>query len=112
MSGIVLGVITGLTYGLLAVGIVLVYKASRFIKAELKRAGIGDKELAEKLNAHGLEETKDSIAAKLMRGTFPVTFFLAVLTVLELEEVSGRELMNSGERGNGIGHVSVIKILE
>ena len=31
MSGIVLGVVTGLTYGLLAVGLVLVYKASRFV---------------------------------------------------------------------------------
>ena len=31
MSGIVLGVITGLTTGMLAVGLVLVYKASRFI---------------------------------------------------------------------------------
>src|SRR5437762_864239 len=30
-SGIVLGVVTGLTYGMLAVGIVLVYKAGRFV---------------------------------------------------------------------------------
>src|SRR5438309_11352932 len=30
-SGIVLGIVTGLTTGMLAVGIVLVYKASRFI---------------------------------------------------------------------------------
>lgn len=67
-------------------------RASRFVKAELKRAGLGYKELAEKLNAHGLEETKDSIAAKLVRGTFPVTFFLAVLTALELEGVTLAEL--------------------
>jgi Domain of unknown function (DUF6471) len=62
-------------------------KASRFIKAELKRAGIGYRELAERLNKHGLEETEDSISAKLGRGTFPVTFFLAVLAVLGLEGV-------------------------
>src|SRR2546426_7654451 len=31
MSGVVLGIVTGLTYGILAVGIVLVYKASRFV---------------------------------------------------------------------------------
>ena len=30
-SGLILGFITGLTYGLLAVGIVLIYKANRFI---------------------------------------------------------------------------------
>jgi Domain of unknown function (DUF6471) len=59
-------------------------KASRFIKAELKRSGIGYRELAERLNKHGLKETEDSISAKLGRGTFPVTFFLAVLAVLEI----------------------------
>lgn len=63
-------------------------KASRYIKAELKRAGIGYKELAERLNSHGLQETEDSISGKLTRGTFSVTFFLAVLTVLGIEAVT------------------------
>ena len=57
-------------------------KASRFLKAELKRAGVGYKELADRLNAHGLEETETSITGKLARGTFSVTFFLACLAVL------------------------------
>jgi urease accessory protein UreF len=61
-------------------------KASRFIKAETKRAGIGYRELAERLNAHGLQETEDSIASKLARGTFSVTFFLACLAVLGLDQ--------------------------
>jgi len=52
-------------------------KASRFLKAELKRAGIGYKELAERLNKHGLQETETSITGKLARGTFAVSFFLA-----------------------------------
>jgi hypothetical protein len=60
-------------------------KASRFLKAELKRAGIGYKELADRLNKHGMEETETSITGKLARGTFAVSFFLAVLAVLELE---------------------------
>ena len=60
-------------------------KASRFIKAELKRAGIGYKELAERLTAHGMEETETSVAGKLSRASFGVAFFLAVLAVLELE---------------------------
>ena len=63
-------------------------KASRFLKAELKRAGVGYKELADRLNAHGLEETETAIAGKLSRGTFSVTFFLAVLTVLGIEAVT------------------------
>ena len=67
-------------------------KASRFLKAELKRAGIGYKELARRLNEHGLQETEDSITAKLARGTFAVTFWLACLAVLELTGVGLEEL--------------------
>ena len=67
-------------------------KASRFLKAELKRAGIGSKELARRLNEHGLQETEDSITAKLARGTFAVTFWLACLAVLELTGVGLEEL--------------------
>jgi len=67
-------------------------RASRFIKAELKRAGVGYKELAERLNAHGLEETEASITSQLGRGTFAVTFFLAVVTVIGLSAVSLEDL--------------------
>ena len=62
-------------------------KASRFLKAELKRAGIGYKELAERLNKHGLEETETSITGKLARGTFATSFFLATLAALEMDGV-------------------------
>jgi len=67
-------------------------KASRFLKAELKRAGIGYKELAERLNNHGLKETETSITGKLARGTFAVSFFLAVLAVLEMEGIRLEDL--------------------
>lgn len=67
-------------------------KASRYIKAELKRAGVGYRELAERLNAHGLEETEDSVSSKLARGTFSVTWFLAVLTVLGISELALADL--------------------
>ena len=67
-------------------------KASRFIKAELKRVGIGYKELAQRLQAHGMKETESGIASKLSRGTFAVAFFLAVLAVLELEGVDLSDL--------------------
>jgi hypothetical protein len=63
-------------------------RAARFLKAELKRAGIGYKELADRLNKHGMEETETSITGKLARGTFAASFFLACLAALELEGVS------------------------
>ena len=67
-------------------------RASRFLKAELKRADIGYKELAERLNKHGLEETETSITGKLARGTFAASFFLACLAVLEREGVRLEEI--------------------
>jgi urease accessory protein UreF len=67
-------------------------RVSRFIKAELKRAGVSYKELARRLNEHGLQETEDSITSKLGRGTFAVTFFLATLAVLEMEGVRLEDL--------------------
>ncbi len=67
-------------------------RISRFIKAELKRAGIGYKELAARLNEHGMQETEDSITSKLARGTFAATFLLAVVAALELEGVRLEDL--------------------
>lgn len=62
-------------------------RAARFIKAELKRANVTYDELAERLKEHGLTETRNSITAKLKRGTFPATFLIAVLAALELSGV-------------------------
>jgi hypothetical protein len=67
----------------------LAERASRFLKAELKRANVTYEELARRLKKHGLpNETQDSIKAKLKRGTFAATFLLACLAALELEGVS------------------------
>ncbi len=62
-------------------------RAKRFLKAELKRAEISYKELADRLKEHGLEETEASIASKLSRGTFAATFFLAALVAIGVEMV-------------------------
>ena len=67
-------------------------RASRFLKAELKRAGLGYKELAERLNKHGLDETETSITGKLARGTFAASFLLACLSALEIEGVMLEDL--------------------
>jgi hypothetical protein len=67
----------------------LAERASRFLKAELKRAGVTYDELAERLKAHGLPgESENSIKSKLKRGTFAATFFLACLAALGLEGVA------------------------
>lgn len=68
-------------------------RAARFLKAELKRAGMTYEELAERLKKHGHpHETVDSIKAKLKRGTFPATFLLAVAAAVGLEAISLEEI--------------------
>jgi hypothetical protein len=69
----------------------LIERTKRFVKAELKRADITYEELAERLHEHGLEETKGSIAAKISRGAFPATFFIAVMKAI------GRANVNLGD---------------
>lgn len=63
-------------------------RVSRYLKAELKRADVTYEDLAARLAKHGLKgETRDSIAAKLKRGTFAATFLLASLAALEADGV-------------------------
>jgi len=57
-------------------------RAARYIRAELKRANLTYDDLAERLKEHGLSETRNSITAKLKRGTFPATFLIAVIAAL------------------------------
>ena len=79
--------------GLAATEQELALKASRFVKAELKRAGLTYAALAERLKEHGLPaETEASIKAKLRRGTFAATFLLATLAALEMEGVRLEDL--------------------
>lgn len=54
-------------------------RASRYLKAELKRQGITYDDLAARLNEMGFVETKASIANKVSRGAFTAAFFLASL---------------------------------
>ncbi len=67
----------------------LAERASRFLKAELKRADVTYEELAQRLKKHGLpNETENSIKSKLKRGTFAATFLLACLAALELDGIT------------------------
>jgi virulence-associated protein VapD len=62
-------------------------RASVFLKAELKKAEVTYADLAKRLKKHGFSETEASITMKLKRGTFPATFFLAVMKAIGAESV-------------------------
>lgn len=62
-------------------------RAKRLLKAELARAGVGYRELAERLKKHGMKETGVSIANKISRETFSVTFLLASLITVDAQTV-------------------------
>jgi hypothetical protein len=71
---------------------VLAERLSRYVKAELKRAGVSYAELARRLKDQGLEETEASITAKLNRGTFAATFFFAAMKSISKDNVNVAEL--------------------
>ncbi len=57
-------------------------RAKRYLKAELKRAGVGYAELARRLTEMGLPETEGSITVKINRGAFPAWFLIAALEAI------------------------------
>jgi hypothetical protein len=68
-------------------------RASRHLKAELKRADLTYEDLAVRLKKHGFkDETKASVTNKLARGTFTATFFLASLAAMGCESVTITEI--------------------
>jgi len=70
----------------------LAEKTTRFLKAELKRAGVTYAELARRLEEHGLHETEASISNKFARGTLPATFLLGTLAALGIASLTLAEL--------------------
>ena len=61
------------------------------LKSELKRRGLGYADLAEKLQAVGVNDNERNISNKIARGTFTAIFFVQCLTaigrkVIRLEE--------------------------
>jgi hypothetical protein len=66
-------------------------KAKNLLKGELKRRGIGYRDLAEKLTAMGVPETERNLANKISRGGFTAAFLIQCLsaigcTTLRLED--------------------------
>ena len=66
----------------------LIERMRRFVKAELKRADLTYEQLADRLREVGFEETKISVANKVNRGTFPATFFVAVMRAIGQENIN------------------------
>lgn len=68
-------------------------RAAAFLKHKLRETEITYIELAKRLKKHGFkDETEASVTNKLKRGTFPATWFLAVLAALELDGVALEEI--------------------
>lgn len=63
-------------------------RVSRFVKVEMKRAGVTYEQLIERLAQLGLRETKASIANMLGRGSFPATFLIAAMRALGKEQIN------------------------
>jgi hypothetical protein len=57
-------------------------RAKRYLKAELKRAGVSYAELAKRLTDAGLLETEGSVAVKINRGAFPAWFLIASMEAI------------------------------
>ena len=68
-------------------------RAAAFLKHKLRDCEVTYVELAKRLKKHGFkDETEASVTNKLARGSFPATWFLAVLAALELDGVALEEI--------------------
>jgi hypothetical protein len=63
-------------------------KAKNLLKAELKRRGIGYRELAEKLTAIGIPETERNITNKISRGGFTAAFLVQCLEAIGANQIT------------------------
>jgi hypothetical protein len=57
-------------------------RAKNLLKAELKRRGLGYRELAEKLATIGVQETERNLNNKISRGGFSAAFLIQCLDVI------------------------------
>jgi hypothetical protein len=66
-------------------------RAERYLKAELRRAGVNYAELARRLTERGSPETEGPVAVKINRGASPAWFLIAAM------EASGASSLRSSE---------------
>jgi hypothetical protein len=62
-------------------------KVKRLLKAELSRAGVSYRELAERLRAIGVDETERNLANKVSRGGFTAAFFFQCMQAINCRTI-------------------------
>ncbi len=62
-------------------------KVKGLLKAELKRRNVSYRDLAEKLQAMGIDETERNIANKISRGGFTAVFLVQCLEAIGAKEL-------------------------
>ncbi len=68
-------------------------RAAAFLKHKLQECEVTYDDLTKRLKKHGFKaETVASVTNKLKRGTFPASWFLAVLAALEQDGVALEEI--------------------
>ena len=61
--------------------------AKGMLKAELKRRGLGYRDLADKLAAFGVKENERNLANKISRGGFTAAFFLQCMAAMGVQNL-------------------------
>ncbi|HWX75868.1 MAG TPA: DUF6471 domain-containing protein [Candidatus Acidoferrales bacterium] len=62
-------------------------RVKRLLKAELRRAGVNYRELAERLRALGLDENERNISNKISRGGFTAAFFFQCMQAINCRTI-------------------------
>lgn len=62
-------------------------RAKNILRSELKRRGLGYKQLATALSELGVSETDRNLANKISRGSFTAAFFLQCLEAIGCKEL-------------------------
>ena len=70
-------------------------RAKGLLKAELKRRGLGYRDLAERLTAAGTPENERNLANKISRGSFTAAFLLQCLAVIGCQSVRLDDLVDA-----------------
>ncbi|MGB8364586.1 MAG: DUF6471 domain-containing protein [Rhizomicrobium sp.] len=63
-------------------------RIKRLLKAELKRAGVSYRDLADRLSRMGIDESEANIANKISRGGFSAAFFFECMAAIGCKIVS------------------------
>jgi len=62
-------------------------RAKNLIRGELKRKGVTYAQLAEKLEAIGVNENEKNIGNKISRGVFTMAFFMQCMEAIKVAEI-------------------------